>query len=138
MLKGNAGQGRTVFEGTAQCTKCHALPGQASGFGPDLKDIRRKYNRSQLLTQILRPSEIIAPEFKLTTITTKDQRELTGFIVRRTETGVVLREQTLAEHPLNKSEIADQQESSLSAMPEGLLAPLTAEEAADLLEFLLE
>jgi hypothetical protein len=34
------------------------------------------------------------------------------------------------------SEVKETRESTLSAMPEGLLAPLTAQEAADLLEYL--
>jgi len=40
------------------------------------------------------------------------------------------------DHQMKLSEVKTSRESALSAMPEGLLAPLTAQEAADLLEYL--
>jgi hypothetical protein len=49
---------------------------------------------------------------------------------------VVLRDEALTDHTLAISRIKDSHESSLSSMPEGLLASLTAQEAADLVEFL--
>ncbi|HKX61654.1 MAG TPA: hypothetical protein VJS65_07415, partial [Verrucomicrobiae bacterium] len=135
-LAGNRDRGRDVFAGAAQCTQCHPSPGGRQTFGPDLAGLGRKYNRAQLLTQILQPSESVAPEFKLTSVTTKDGRELTGFVIRRMPGAIVLKEQSLAEHTLESGQIAELRESSLSAMPEGLLAPLTAQEVADLLEYL--
>jgi hypothetical protein len=63
---------------------------------------------------------------------------LNGFVIRRMPGAIVLKEQALTEHTLESSQIAELRESSLSAMPEGLLAPLTAQEVADLLEFLLQ
>lgn len=135
-LRGDATRGGTLFAGMAQCGNCHLHAGGGRAFGPDLAGVGRKYDRSRLLDQILYPSRIIAPEHKLFTITTRDDRELNGFIVRRSADELVLKDQNLVEHRLKLTEIAQQQESHLSGMPEGLLAPLTAQEAADLLEYL--
>jgi putative heme-binding domain-containing protein len=137
-LTGDGTRGRKVFNTAAQCTQCHPMASDGQKFGPDLAGIRSKYSRAQLLTQILQPSESVAPEFKLTSVTTKDGRELNGFVIRRMPGAIVLKEQSLTEHTLESSQIAELRESSLSAMPEGLLAPLTAQEVADLLEFLLQ
>jgi hypothetical protein len=61
---------------------------------------------------------------------------LSGFVLKRTGDEIVLRDESLAEHRLKPSSLKESRESTLSAMPEGLLAPLTAQEAADLLEFI--
>jgi putative heme-binding domain-containing protein len=122
----------------AQCTRCHAWNGQGRAFGPDLSGLQRKYSRAQLLDQILNPSTIVAPEFQTFTATLTDDTERVGFILRREDQGIVLRDESLAEHHLPRSELKELRASTLSAMPEALLAPLTAQEAADLLEFLLQ
>ncbi|MBI3417832.1 MAG: PQQ-dependent sugar dehydrogenase [Verrucomicrobia bacterium] len=135
-LSGNAARGREVFLGASQCARCHVCGGEGRLFGPDLSGIARKYQRAQLLEQILLPSKIIAPEFKSTTVTLRDESEITGFVLKRGATEVVLRDETLAERGVKLTDVKDSRESTLSAMPEGLLAPLTAQEAADVLEFL--
>ena len=133
---GDAGRGRILFAEAAQCVRCHARDGTGRAFGPDLKGLARKYSRPQLLDQILHPSAIVAPEFRSVTVTLRDDSEVIGFVVRRDPTTLVIREESLAERTVPSSEVRELRESTLSAMPEGLLAPLTAQEAADLLAYL--
>lgn len=135
-LQGDAARGKEHFPGVSQCARCHVSEGVGRNFGPDLTGISRKWTREQLLEQIIHPSELIAPEFKTTVVTLKDDTEFSGFVLQRTADRLRLRDETLTERTLKTSDIAEIRESALSAMPEGLLAPLTAQEAADLLEFL--
>jgi glucose/arabinose dehydrogenase/cytochrome c553 len=159
-LKGNADRGRASFTGAAQCARCHACGGEGRAFGPDLSGIGRKYSRADLLEHILQPSRFIAPEFRTLLVTLRDDTELTGFVVQSSpgradspppgalsgpgaasaaQAGAdefILRDQSLVEHRIRRSEVKESRESTLSAMPDGLLAPLTAQEAADLIEFL--
>jgi putative heme-binding domain-containing protein len=135
-LQGHAGRGRELFSGMAQCARCHVCDGVGRAFGPDLGGISRKYTREQLLDQVLHPSKVIAPEFKTTLVTLRDDTELSGFVLKRSGTELLLRDETLAERLIKLADIRETRESALSAMPEGLLAPLTAPEAADLLEYL--
>jgi len=135
-LQGNAARGKELFLGAAQCSRCHVCDGAGRAFGPDLSGVSRKYTPAQLLEQIVYPSRIIAPEYKTIILTLADDTELSGFIVKRTATELVLRDASLADHQVKLSDVKANRESALSAMPEGLLAPLTAQEAADLLEYL--
>lgn len=135
-LAGDVARGRELFAGAAQCARCHVAAGVGRAFGPELNDLGRRYDRAQLLDQILNPSKVVAPEFRLLTVTLRDDTELSGFVRRRSATEVVLRDEALTDHTLAISRIKDSHESSLSSMPEGLLASLTAQEAADLVEFL--
>jgi putative heme-binding domain-containing protein len=136
-LKGDAGRGKAIFqqEAGAQCVRCHRLEGLGREFGPDLTKLATKYTRAQVLEQILYPSRIVAPEFKTVTVILRDGSDLTGLVLKRTTAELTLRDETLAEHRIQMSDVKETRESALSAMPEGLLAPLTAQEAADLLEY---
>ncbi len=136
-LKGNAERGRELFSGGAQCFRCHAEQAPQKAFGPPIPMLAVNYDRGQLLEQIIAPSKIIAPEFRTTYVTLRDDTELSGFIVSRTTTEFALRDETLAEKVVKLAEVKESTASALSAMPEGLLAPLTAQEAADLLDYLL-
>ncbi len=136
VLTGDASRGRVLFHGAAQCGRCHIAAGEGRSFGPDLSSLAKRYSRAQLLDQILFPSKVVAPEFKSVSVTLKDDSELVGFIVRREASQIVLRTETGGERTLALSDVSELRESALSAMPEGLLATLTAQEAADIVEFL--
>ena len=135
-LPSSAARGRDLFLGMAQCSRCHVCNGAGRAFGPDLTGIGRKYPRAQLLEQILYPSRVIAPEYKTTVVTLRDDTEISGFVLKRSATELVLRDENLTEHQLRINDLKETREAALSAMPEGLLAPLTAQEAADVLEYL--
>ncbi|MDB6052908.1 MAG: hypothetical protein JWN25_431 [Verrucomicrobiales bacterium] len=135
-LDGNANRGKSLFTGAAQCSTCHLLQGVGRAFGPDLSTVGKKYTRPQLLEQILLPSKIIAPEYRTTAVVLKNEDELSGFITKRTAGEILLKDANLVEHTLKLADIKESRESSLSAMPEGLLSPMTAQEAADLLAYL--
>jgi putative heme-binding domain-containing protein len=135
-LSANAARGRELFLGAAQCARCHVCDGAGRGFGPDLTGIGKKYTRAQLFDQIRLPSQVIAPEFKTTVLTLRDGTTLSGFVLERNAAELVLRDESIANHRVKLSEVQTTSESALSVMPEELLAPLTAQEAADLLEYL--
>lgn len=136
-LRGDAGRGRAVFRGAGQCQTCHRLEGEGREFGPPLEGLGGRLSRSQVLQAIRAPSETLTPGYATVAVTLRDGSELSGFVVRRTPAELVLRDGTGLERRLAAAEVAETRESRLSAMPEGLLAPLTAQEAADLLEYLL-
>jgi putative heme-binding domain-containing protein len=135
-IEGHAARGEQIFTGQSQCSRCHTCKGAGRAFGPDLTGICQKYSRAQVLEQILYPSRNIAPEHRTTIVTLRDDSEITGFVLKRTSTELILRDENLTEHKLKLPDLKDTRESALSAMPEGLLSSLTAQEAADLLEYL--
>jgi len=138
-LKGDAARGRGIFlaESGGQCVRCHRVRGEGRDFGPDLTDIRRKYDRATLLTHVRQPNLLVAPEHRTHSVILRDDSELTGFLKKRSTTELLLRLEDGTERRVPMTQVATARESALSAMPEGLLAALTAQEAADLLEFLL-
>lgn len=137
-LRGDAARGRAVFlaESGGQCVRCHRWQREGRDYGPDLTDIARKYDRATLLTHIRQPNLLVAPEHRTHSVLLRDDTELTGFLKKRTATELLLRLEDGTERRVPMAQVASTRESALSAMPEGLLAALTAQEVADLLEFL--
>ncbi len=137
-LTGDPDRGRRLFfsDGGPNCSRCHALGGHGRAYGPDLGRVAKKYKPAELLDQLVNPSKIIAPEFTLRMIETRDGLAYTGFAIRESASQLVLRTEDLKEMDFTKSDLATAVKAATSAMPEGLMDILTAQEAADLLSFL--
>ena len=119
-----------------QCFQCHRVRDRGRDFGPDLSRVGQKYTRVQLLDSILNPSKTIDPAFATYQVETKNDLSYSGLLVRKSSDEVVLKDANLNEVHVKVSEMKTLESSKVSAMPEGLLQSLTAQEAADLVEFL--
>ena len=137
-LKGDAGRGEELFWSPAlNCGSCHKIGARGTAVGPDLSAIGKLRGRADLLESILEPSRRIEPKYAAYIAQTADGRSLTGLLVRRDERVVVLRDAQNQEVVLAAKDVEALQPSRLSLMPAGQLAGLTAQQAADLLEYLL-
>jgi len=141
-LQGDAERGRQVFfgaggGGAALCAQCHRVGNEGTDFGPDLSHIGTKYDRAKLLENILEPSKTIEPNFVTYVCRTTRGEDLVGVLVRTAATEMVLKDaQTKKEIHIPLEQVKKFAPQTTSAMPDGLLSALTAQQAADLLEFL--
>ena len=137
-LAGDADRGGKLFWSKAlNCASCHKVGAQGTPLGPDLSTIGKMRTREDLLESILEPSRRIEPQFAAYVVVTTDGRSLTGLLVARDEKRVVIRDAQNKEITLPAAEVEAVQPSRLSLMPDGQLAGLTAQEAADVLEYLV-
>jgi putative heme-binding domain-containing protein len=130
-LKGDATRGKTVFESPGlQCSICHRQ--QPDALGAPLANL--KLSRAEILDSILDPSKKIDPKFTGLRVQTKDGQVLSGVLISRDDKELVLRD---AKGPMRIPLASIEREAPLtrSLMPDNLLQSLTAQEAADLLEF---
>ena len=135
-LPGDAARGQELFFGASQCATCHRVNGLGTNFGPDLVQSASRYEREALLDHILNPSMTVDATYRAVSVTLEDDTEYTGLIRGETENEILLIDTALNEHRIPKADVFDRFESSLSTMPQGLLASLTAQEAADLVSYL--
>jgi putative heme-binding domain-containing protein len=136
-LTGDAGRGEKLFWSMAlECGRCHKIGSRGTAVGPDLSAIGKLRSRDDLLESILEPSRRIEPKYAAYIAQTADGRSFTGLLVRRDEKAVVLRDGQNKEIVLAARDVEVLQPSRLSLMPDGQLAGLTAQQAADLLEYL--
>jgi putative heme-binding domain-containing protein len=137
-LKGDAEKGRTLFFKAAglQCATCHRIQGTGSTLGPDLSAIGKKYTRAQILESILEPSKFIEPKYASYLIETNDGKVITGLVVEKNEREIVVRTAQDKEVRVPAAAVAALQAQATSLMPEMLFRDLTAQQAADLVDFL--
>jgi putative heme-binding domain-containing protein len=137
-LTGNADRGgKRFWSKSLQCANCHKIGAQGTPLGPDLSTIGKLRSREDLLESILEPSRRIEPKFASYVVVTVDGRSLTGLLVMRDETKVVLRDAQNKEIAVPAADVEALQPSRFSLMPDGQFGGLTAQEAADVLEYLV-
>lgn len=137
-LKGNAARGRDLFLKSAglQCVNCHRINGTGATLGPDLSQIGKKATRGEILESLLEPSKKIEPAFIAYLLETTDGKFTSGLLVSKTDKEVVLKVVGDKEVRVPAAKVERLAPQPKSLMPELLLRDLTAQQAADLLEFL--
>jgi putative heme-binding domain-containing protein len=132
---GKAVDGRKVFDADGGCAACHSLGGPKK-IGPDLSAIGAKYGKQALLDNIVSPSEAIGPEYITTTFRLKSGDVVQGLVTEDATDRLVVQTGADQVQQLRPSDVASRRQVRVSLMPEGLLANLSAQQIADLLEFL--
>lgn len=136
--QGDAGRGKRLFFAEAmQCTKCHKVDNQGVDVGPDLTKALSNHTPESLLESILEPSRRINPDYQPYLLKTVDGRVATGLLISRNDKEVILKDAQGKELKFDGEDVEAIQPSRESLMPSGLLANITAQEAADLLAYLL-
>ncbi len=136
-LKGDAARGKALFfSPVLQCATCHRVNGQGHQLGPELSQVARKSSRAELLESLLEPSKKVDPQFVTYLLETDDGKVLTGLLAEKNDKLVVLKAAGDKETRVPAAKVAALVPQQKSLMPELLLRDLTAEQAADLLEFL--
>ncbi len=137
-LAGDAARGKQVFFETAgvSCKNCHRIHKDGKEVGPELTTIGKKLTRAQVLESILEPSRLIEPKYVTYAIETIDGRILTGLLLSKDDREVVLKDaqdQVTRIPAPNIEQLAPQKQS---LMPDLLFRDMTAQQVADLLEYL--
>ena len=130
-------RGKEAF-GAAQCIVCHRMGNDGGSVGPDLTAVGGRFNRHDLLENILQPSKVISDRYQTFTITKRDGEEISGCITEESDEKLVVtvNPTTQQSEEVLKKDIESRSVSKVSQMPEGLLNVLTREEILDLLAFL--
>jgi putative heme-binding domain-containing protein len=129
---GDAVRGRAVFART--CQQCHTLFDLGGKVGPDITGSNRG-DLQYVLENVVDPNAVIPNDYRASTVTTKDDRVITGIVKKEDANSVTIGTptETLV---LPRSDVESIRVSEISMMPEGLLAPLTDQEIRDLIYYL--
>jgi len=130
---GNAHAGEKVFRNF--CGQCHVIYGQGGAVGPDITANGRA-TFEQLLSNVFDPSLVIGPAYQVTTVVTRDGRNLTGLVAEENEQRIVLRMPGEGQETVPRHNVKYTRVSKLSMMPEGVETLLEKKDLADLFAFL--
>jgi putative membrane-bound dehydrogenase-like protein len=126
-------RGEKVYRTT--CATCHRLAGQGFAVGASLESVVGRDKRA-LLTDILDPNRAMAPQFQVYIVKTPTQDLVNGIIAAETPSSITLRRANAEETVILRRDILEIRAWPASLMPEGVEKNLTAQDFADLLEFL--
>ena len=137
-LKGDPKKGETLFFAKEmKCANCHKIGERGTSLGPDLTTIGKSRSRAEILDSLLQPSARVEPQFAAYLVRTKDEKTVTGLLVKRDDKQVIIRDAENKEHAFGAADLESVTPSRLSLMPDGQMSSLTPQEAADLLEYLV-
>jgi len=128
----NISNGKLMFE--RACAACHVIFGEGGGLGPHLDGSDRK-NLFYLLENLIDPSAVLPQDYRMSVITLKDGRVLSGNITEQTRHTITLAGLTSVE-VIAVADVVKQEQFEQSIMPEGLLQTMTEQDVADLIAFL--
>jgi putative heme-binding domain-containing protein len=133
-LEGNATRGQARFYGS--CASCHRIGRAGADIGPDLSDVRKKFDAAGLIEAIVNPNAAIAFGYGVELFVRRGSEPVIGFLqvdgpmlsVRDSSGRTVTfeREAMTARVPLKPS-----------LMPDPLASGLTDQDVADIAAFLM-
>ena len=138
-VKGDAKRGAELLSPTgkgASCLACRFINGNGRDFGPELSKVGARLQREQIIESLLTPSKVITQNYAAMMIELNDGTTQLGFVVLRKDGGLSLKLPTSQTVTLRTSDVKSEKLLPVSLMPEGQLQSFTAQEAADLVEYL--
>jgi putative heme-binding domain-containing protein len=133
LAKADLSRGRLAFN--QACASCHVLYGEGKHIGPDLTGSNRD-NLDYLLENVIDPSAVVAADFRMSVVTLKSGRVLTGVVGGQTDRTLAVQTQT-ERVTLERSEVDEVRPTPLSLMPDGLFNALADEQVRDLIAYLM-
>lgn len=132
-LAGDVTRGRVIF--LRACIVCHRMGDAGGEVGPDLKSVA-DHPPEKLLTNILDPSADIQPGYTAYHCGLTDGTELYGVMASETGTSITFKAADGTARTVLRKDIASLNSANVSLMPEGLEVGMTAQDMADLIQFL--
>lgn len=132
---GAKAEGKTLF--TTHCAACHQLGGTGGTIGPQLTGIGN-WGSKALAEKILDPNRNISEAFRTYTIQTRDGKQHTGLFRRDDGDVRVFANVAGEEFTIRKADIAQQEPSRFTLMPDQFGTVLTQPEFNALLAYLMD
>ncbi len=132
-LRGDAVQGAQVF--SSQCAACHTFAGEGGTLGPDVSGIHNQ-PPDAILLHVLVPDFEITPGYEGYVVETRDGRTLVGRLVSEAPNSITLRDLSSREHVILRTQLVSVAVSRTSLMPAGIDQALSAQDLANLIQYL--
>ena len=133
---GDAGRGRTVFEGNGGCPRCHRVGSQGARVAPDLSDIGAVRSAGSLQRSLTDPSSQMMPINRPVRAVTRDGTVINGRRLNEDTYTVQLLDDRERLVSLTKADLREYTILTTSSMP-SYRNTLGPDELADLVAYLL-
>ncbi|MFT6562439.1 MAG: putative heme-binding domain-containing protein [Limisphaerales bacterium] len=131
---GDTAGGRAIF--ATYCVACHQKGGQGGNIGPQLDGISNR-GVERLVEDILDPNRNVDVAFRYSIVKLKNGQTVLGLKRREVGESIVFADLAGVESSIAKADIASQEQTTRSLMPEALGQAILPADFKNLLEFLL-
>ncbi len=123
----------------ASCLKCHKVGTRGGQIGPDLTNVAKRFNASQILESIIQPSKVVDPKYSYSVYVLIDGTSVSGRPVGVSSKTLKLEVNPFTQETIevNRNDIDESYPGKTSPMPSGLLDTLNKEEIKDLISYLI-
>ena len=133
-LKSDPGKGKIIF--TNKCSSCHRVGDNGKDIGPELTQIKKKFDKQALMDAVVNPSAGIVFGYEAWTIQTSDGQSHFGFLVADGKETIVIKDLSGTRQVIQVKDILSRKKSEKSLMPEASALGLNDQELADVAGFL--
>lgn len=118
------------------CLRCHKIEWDEGGdVGPDLRGLRQRLSRLQVLESIVQPNRHVPPGYRNTVFALRDERLVEARVLLEDETKYRVIDANAKVFDIEKQDVEEKRDG-VSAMPEGFDQLLTPTELRDVIEYL--
>ncbi len=135
-MRGDVKKGEKLFQTVGTCATCHLVNGTGKEVGPDLSEIGKKLSRESLLESIIYPSAGISHGYENYVVELASGGVANGLMVSQTPKEVSIKGADGIVRTFPRAEIDKITKSPVSLMPADLVKVLTAQDLADVVEYL--
>jgi putative heme-binding domain-containing protein len=128
-------KGKALYE--ELCAGCHIFGETGTSVGPDLTTLASRFGRREVLDSILWPSRTISDQYGVTVFEMTDGSFESGVIIRETGNAVAIKNADNLDRPrvIALAQVKERTESTVSLMPEGLVANLSLDDIDSLVTY---
>ena len=134
---GDVAHGKQIFT-QAQCASCHQFNGNGNGVGPDLTAIAHRFSMREAIEATIQPSKVIPDRYASKSILTVDGIQFDGMAVKQMDGSYFVLQKDGKRVRIPADEIEEIKDSSISAMPAGLLDGFSETDVRDLFAYLMQ
>lgn len=135
-MKGDAVNGRLVFNTTGTCHKCHVVNKVGREIGPNLSEIGSKLSREAMFESVIFPSAGISHNYEAYTVLLTSGITVAGLITSETDTKLSIQAEDGLVRTFLTAEIEDKVKQKISLMPADLQKVMTAQELIDVVAYM--
>lgn len=137
MPAGDSQRGHALFA-QAQCAQCHRFAGEGQGVGPDLTSLAQRFSLREVVEATIDPSRVVPDRYASKKIMTVDGDQFVGMAILQLDGSYLVLQNDGKRVRVAADDIEEVVDSSLSAMPTGLLDGLSKSEVNDLFSYLFQ
>jgi putative heme-binding domain-containing protein len=136
-VSGDPKNGRTLFYGKAECSKCHMINGEGGFIAADLSSYGDSLSPAAVRRAIVEPNRDLEPESKVVEIYTADDQHIAGLLRDEDNFTVYLQTEDGRYLTFAKANLRGVRHTGHSIMPGDYEARLSSKELEDVVSFLI-